>query len=100
MIPLGRPMYIVKSAFGARLALVIICLVAGAAELAAQKHVPDDSIGAMIGVDSRLLWRDISLADALGLRSGIAFPVSVPSFPLQLELDGWTTLARRSTRGF
>ena len=85
---------------GARLAVVLTCL--AAAELPAQKrvHVPDDSIGAMFGVDSRLLWRDISLADALGLQSGIAFPVPIPRFPLQLELEGWTTLAKRSTRGF
>jgi hypothetical protein len=85
---------------GWRFTLVITCLAAAAAELSAQKHVPDDSIGAMIGVDSRLLWRDLSLADAPGLRSGIALPVSVPSFPLQLELDGWTALARRSSRAF
>ncbi|HVS59711.1 MAG TPA: hypothetical protein VHE82_03340 [Gemmatimonadaceae bacterium] len=85
---------------GARLAVVLTCL--AATELPAQKrvHVPDDSIGAMIGVDSRLLWRDISLADALGLQSGIAFPVRLPRFPLQLELEGWTTLAKRSSRGF
>jgi hypothetical protein len=95
-----RPTRSAMLSTGARFALVMTCLAAAAAELPAQKHVPDDSIGAMTGVDTRLLWRDISLADALGLQSGIAFPVSVPSFPLQLELDGWTTLARRSTRAF
>ena len=86
--------------FGARLAVVLTCL--ASVELPAQKrvHVPDDSIGAMIGVDSRLLWRDISLADALGLQSGIAFPVRLPRFQLQLELEGWTALAKRSSRGF
>ena len=85
---------------GARLAVVLTCL--AAAELPAQKRVqvPDDSIGAMVAVNSRLLWRDIALADALGLQSGIAFPVPIPRFPLQLELEGWTTLAKRSTRGF
>ena len=62
--------------------------------------VPDDSIGAMIGVESRLLWRDITLADALGLRSGISFPLPVSRFPVQLGVDGWTTLSRRSTRAF
>jgi len=58
--------------------------------------VPDDSIGAMIGIDSRLLWRDITLADALGLQSGISFPVRFPRLPLQLEVDSWTALAKRS----
>ena len=38
---------------GVRLVFVATCL--AAAELPAQKHVPDDSIGAMVGVDSRLL---------------------------------------------
>jgi hypothetical protein len=83
---------------GARLVLVATCV--AAIELPAQKHVPDDSIGAMVGVDSRLLWRDLTLADALGLQGGISFPVPAPRFPLQLELDGWTTLAKRSSRGF
>lgn len=83
---------------GVRLAVAVTCLAAG--ELTAQKHVPDDSIGAMIGIDSRLLWRDITLADALGLQSGVALPVRFPGLPLQLELDGWTALAKRSSRGF
>src|SRR5712671_3138452 len=73
-----------------------------AAEVHGQKRVlvPDDSIGAMIGVESRLLWRDIALADALGLRSGISFPLPASRLPIQLGVDGWTTLARRSTRAF
>jgi hypothetical protein len=85
---------------GARLAVALTFLAAG--QLSAQKRVlvPDDSIGAMVGVASRLLWRDITLADALGLQSGIAFPIRFPRLPLQLELGGWTALARRSTRGF
>lgn len=85
---------------GARLTLALTCLVAG--QLSAQKRVlvPDDSIGAMVGVDSRLLWREITLADALGLQSGVSFPLRFPRLPLQLEFDGWTALARRSTRGF
>jgi hypothetical protein len=70
------------------------------AELLAQKHVPDDSIGAMVGIDSRLLWRDISLADAPGLQSGVAFPARFPRLPLQLELNGWTTITKRSSRAF
>jgi hypothetical protein len=86
--------------FAAKVRLVIAATFLAAVELPAQKHVPDDSIGAMVGVDSRLLWRDLTLADALGLQSGISFPVAVPRFPLQLELDGWTTLAKRSSRGF
>ena len=85
---------------GARVALALTCF--GVSELQAQKRVmvPDDSIGAMVGVESRLLWRDITLADALGLRSGVSFPVPVPRFPLQVEVDGWTALAKRSSRGF
>ncbi len=86
--------------FSARARLVLVASCMAAVELSAQKHVPDDSIGVMVGVDSRLLWRDISLADALGLQSGISFPVPVPRFPLQLEMDGLTTLTKRSTRGF
>jgi hypothetical protein len=85
---------------GARLALALIC--SAATGLQAQKRVmvPDDSIGAMIGVESRLLWRDITLADALGLQSGVSFPVRFPRLPMQLEVDGWTTLARRSSRNY
>jgi hypothetical protein len=90
----------VTISLGARLVLVLACLTA--TELQAQKRVkvPDDSIGAMIGIDSRLLWRDITLADALGLQSGVSFPVRLPRIPLQLEVDGWTALAKRSSRGF
>lgn len=85
---------------GARLALAVVCL--ATTQLQAQKRVkvPDDSIGAMIGIDSRLVWRDITLADALGLQSGISLPARIPRLPLQLEVDGWTTLTKRSTRGF
>ena len=85
---------------GARLALALTCF--AVSELPAQMRVMvlDDSIGAMAGVESRLLWRDITLADALGLRSGVSFPVRVPRFPLQMEVDGWTALAKRSSRGF
>jgi hypothetical protein len=85
---------------GARLALALICL--ATTQLQAQKRVkvPDDSIGAMIGIDSRLLWRDITLADAFGLQSGVSFPVRFPRLPLQLEVHGWTALARRSSRDF
>jgi hypothetical protein len=90
----------VKLSRGARLALALTCV--AASELQSQRRgmVPDDSIGAMVGVESKLLWRDITLADALGLRSGISFPVRIPRFPLQLEVEGWTALAKRSSRGF
>jgi hypothetical protein len=83
----------------ARVRIVFVATCVAAVELPAQKHVPDDSIGAMAGVDSRLLWRDLTLADALGLQTGISFPVAVPRFPLQVELDGLTTLTKRSSRG-
>jgi len=86
--------------FSAKARLVIAATFLAAVELPAQKHVPDDSIGVMVGVDSRLLWRDLTLADALGLQSGISFPMRFPQFPLQVELDGWTTFAKRSSRGF
>ncbi len=86
--------------FGARLALALTWLAAG--PLSAQKRVlvPDDSVGAMVGVASRLLWRDITLTDAFGLQSGVAFPVRFPRLPIQIELGGWTALAKRSSRGF
>ena len=84
----------------ARLAVALTFLAAG--QLSAQKRVlvPDDSIGGMVGVDSRLLWRDITLSDALGLQSGLAFPIRLRRLPLQLEIDSWTTIAKRSTREF
>lgn len=68
-------------------------------QLPAQKHVPDDSAGVMVDVESRLLWRDISLADAPGLHSGIAYPLRALRIPLQFELDGWTALADRPRAG-
>ena len=85
---------------GARLAAALTFLTAG--QLSAQKRVvvPDDSIGAMVGVASRLLWRDVTLVDAFGLQAGIAYPVRFSRLPLQLELDSWTALAKRSSRGF
>jgi hypothetical protein len=87
------------SARGARW-IAVIALLCATQQLAAQTRVPDDSIAAMVGVESRLLWRDISLADAPGLESGIAFPIRAPRIPLQLELHGWTALARRPIAGF
>jgi hypothetical protein len=86
--------------FSTKTGLVLVATCLATVELPAQKHVPDDSIGAMVGIDSRLLWRDLTLADALGLQTGISFPVPLPRFPVQVELDSWTTLAKRSSRGF
>ena len=85
---------------GSRLAAALTCL--AASQLSAQKRmqVPDDSIGALVGVASRLLWRDITLADALGLESGVAFPVRFPRLPLEVVLEGRTIVAKRSSRGF
>jgi hypothetical protein len=79
--------------------LAVLCALCAAHQLSGQKHVPDDSAGVMLGVESRLLWRDISLADAPGLHSGIAFPLRPLRVPLQLELDGWTALADRPSAG-
>jgi hypothetical protein len=80
--------------------LAVAALVSAAPDLLAQVRVPDDSIAAMVAVESRLLWRDISLADAPGLQSGIAFPLRALRIPLQFEIDGWTALARRPVAGF
>jgi hypothetical protein len=60
----------------------------------AQSQVRDDSLGVMVNFQSRLLWRDITLADAPGLHSGLAIPLSKLRVPLQLELRGWTALDR------
>lgn len=84
----------------ARLALALICVTASPAQGQKRVLVRDDSIGAVIGIESRLLWRDITLADAAGLRSGVSFPVLIPRFPLQIEVDGRTALAKRSSRAF
>jgi hypothetical protein len=80
--------------------LAVTGLVCTTRFLAAQAQIPDDSIAAMAAVESRLLWRDISLADAPGLVSGIAFPLRALRVPLQFELDGWAALARRPSAGF
>jgi hypothetical protein len=84
----------------ARLAVALTLLASG--QLSGQKRVlvPDDSIGVTVGLSSRSLWRDITLADAIGLQTGIAFPLRLRRLPLQVELDGSTALAKRSSRGF
>lgn len=79
--------------------LTASCALFAAHQLSAQKYVPDDSAGVMLAVQSRMLWRDISLADAPGLFSGIAIPVRPLPIPLQLELRGWTALADRPSAG-
>jgi hypothetical protein len=81
------------------LSLVSVLAVCAAHETSAQKRVADDSLGVMVNVQSRLLWRDISLADAPGLHSGVAIPLVGLHLPLQLELDGWTALADRPLAG-
>ena len=77
--------------------LVLLC---SATPVASQIRVPDDSIAAFVAVESELLWRNLSLADALGLRSGVAYPLRLPRIPLQLQVDGWTALAQRPTSGY
>ena len=76
-----------------------ILLSEGSRPLIAQQHIPDDSLAALISVESRMLWRDISLGDAPGLHSGLALPLRPLRLPLQLELDGWTALADRPNAG-
>jgi hypothetical protein len=78
----------------------LLALLCAAYSLGAQIRVPDDSTAAFLAVESRLLWRDISLADAPGLVSGLAYPLRLPHIPLQLEIDGWTALARRRVGEF
>jgi hypothetical protein len=79
---------------------VLLALLCSATPVIAQIRVRDDSIAGFVAVESRLLWRDIALADALGLTSGVAYPVRLPRIPLQLEVDGWTALAKRPASGF
>ncbi len=83
-------------------AIALVLCAAVAVDTYGQKRVlvPDDSTGARIGVESRLLWRDITLADAFGLRSGASFPLRLARVPLQIEASGWTTLAKRSSRTY
>jgi hypothetical protein len=79
---------------------VALALLCAAPSLGAQVRVPDDSIAAFVGVESRHLWRDITLGDAPGLLSGMAYPLRLPHIPLQLEADGWTALSNRPVAGF
>ncbi len=61
----------------------------------AQRLPVDDSLGAFIGLDSRLIWRSITLADGIALETGIGVPLRQIARGLQLELRGWTTLENR-----
>ena len=72
--------------------LAALAVLLATSQASAQRQVRDDSLGVMVNFRSRLLWRDITLADAPGLHSGIAIPLSKLRLPLQLELRGWTAL--------
>ncbi len=61
----------------------------------AQRLPVDDSIAAFVGLDSRLLWRAVTLADGVGLQSGVSIPLRPLARGLQLELRGWTALESR-----
>ena len=61
----------------------------------AQRLPVDDSLAAFVGVDSRLLWRAVTLADGVGLQSGVSVPLRSLVRGLQLELRGWTALESR-----
>ena len=61
----------------------------------AQRLPVNDSLGAFVGVDSRLLWRAITLADGWGLQSGASVPLRALARGLQLEVHGWTALENR-----
>jgi hypothetical protein len=80
--------------------LTALALLLATSEASAQGQVRDDSLGVMVSFQSRLLWRDITLADAPGLHSGIAIPLSKLSLPLQLELRGWTALDNTAAARF
>lgn len=75
--------------------LIALAFLVATPQASAQTQVRDDSLGAMVSFQSRLLWRDITLADAPGLHSGIAIPLGKLRLPLQLELRGWTALDNR-----
>jgi hypothetical protein len=80
--------------------LVSVAVLLPTQQASAQRQVRDDSLGVMVGVQSRMLWRDITLADAPGLHSGLAIPLTKLRLPLQLELRGWTALDHRPAAGF
>lgn len=61
----------------------------------AQPLPVDDSLAAFVGVDSRLLWRAVTLADGAGLEAGISLPLRPILRGLQLELRGWTAIQNR-----
>ena len=75
---------------------LVVLLAAGVATPAGAQPLPvDDSLGAFVGIDSRLLWRAVTLADGLGLQSGASVRLSSLARGLQLELRGSTALESR-----
>lgn len=76
---------------------VVLLVAAGLATspAGAQRLPVDDSLGAFVGVDSRLIWRAVTLADGLGLQSGVSVPLRSLARGLQLELRGSTALENR-----
>jgi len=77
------------------MAIVIIGMAGLAVPGGAQRLPVDDSLGVFAGVSSRLVWRGITLTDAMGLETGASLPLSSAVRGLQLELRGWTALADR-----
>ena len=75
--------------------LVLLATCLAVIRAGAQPLPIKDSIGGFVGIDSRLLWRAVTLADGWGLQSGAS--VRLPSLArgLQLELRGWTALENR-----
>lgn len=79
-----------------RTMVLAICLGLAAVPAAAQRLPIDDSLGISASLNSRLLWRGITLADAAGLETGLAIPLRPILRGLQLEVQGWTSIAERS----
>jgi len=69
-----------------------------AVALPAQKHVPTIPLARWSASTPGCSARS-PLADALGLQSGISFPVAF-ELPIQIELDGLDTTRKRSSKGF
>jgi len=76
------------------IAIAAVAICAPSDMSAQRRHVPDDSTGVYLGVTSRMLWRDVTLADAPALRTGVAFPIRIGP-PFMIVLDGSTALRSR-----
>lgn len=76
-------------------ALFVAAIFLGITPAQAQRLPVDDSLGAFVGIDSRLVWRAVTLSDGIGLHTGVAVPLSSLARGLQLELRGWTALENR-----